>query len=605
MPDGTTRSLSSLNLESALAISLDLCFNRVSGRKKTRIQYSPEMLQSVDENVKNEVKDLLCPDQPPEIKSGSVTISLLMAQRFPLLSMGISFTCHAILLLLLMFAPFTRKKDSHIDFGQQTITYYSLSQDLPDVSSVLGKVVVTEKESGQEGKPKQPRKATSREEVAISRSVSAPTEHFVEVSEAKRIESLPKLELPNVLLSQPETSSVEEPISVTETVSRDLNEETKRALQQISSAQRKGAGVAVPLPSPQSPNLPDGTLRTPNLVPYASQRLTLGLPEEPPSVSPQVSHIPAPGKALSLGLPLWVPRPLNDPQEGIEVKGLASTNRAALLAYSPIPAVPRGELRVPKVRVAAGLASSPQGGNSPGLGEGAAEFGNAEIEIPSIAIKNRVPLVSRGTGLAVVQAPRPSLLVTDRKREEKPLLPPLQDLLPGPNRSFKLSRMEDLNKGVSSDSPLAEVERQGGQVYIAAINAPNFTSKQGSWIFRFAELLDASLPASAGSGEGHSDSEETMTAPSAIVKFDPRYSPEVIRDKIQGTVILYAVILKNGTVDPQSVSIIRKLDPRLDLSAKEALLGWRFRPSEKNGRPVDIQAEIAIPFYFRKDSLYP
>jgi len=78
----------------------------------------------------------------------------------------------------------------------------------------------------------------------------------------------------------------------------------------------------------------------------------------------------------------------------------------------------------------------------------------------------------------------------------------------------------------------------------------------------------------------------------------------VIREKVEGVVVLYAVLRKDGTVDPESVRLIRKLDSRLELSAKEALIAWKFKPSQKNGQPVDIQAEITIPFYFRKDPLY-
>ena len=95
-----------------------------------------------------------------------------------------------------------------------------------------------------------------------------------------------------------------------------------------------------------------------------------------------------------------------------------------------------------------------------------------------------------------------------------------------------------------------------------------------------------------------------LTAPVATVKVDPRYPPEVIREKVEGVVVLYAVLRKDGTVDPESVRLIRKLDSRLELNAKEALIAWKFKPSQKNGQPVDIQAEITIPFYFRKDPLY-
>ena len=87
-----------------------------------------------------------------------------------------------------------------------------------------------------------------------------------------------------------------------------------------------------------------------------------------------------------------------------------------------------------------------------------------------------------------------------------------------------------------------------------------------------------------------------LTAPSATVKVDPKYPPEVIREKVEGHVILYAVLRKDGIIDPATVRIIQKLDPRLDVSARDALIGWKFKPSLKSGQPVEIQAEITIPF---------
>jgi protein TonB len=92
-----------------------------------------------------------------------------------------------------------------------------------------------------------------------------------------------------------------------------------------------------------------------------------------------------------------------------------------------------------------------------------------------------------------------------------------------------------------------------------------------------------------------------LTAPSAVFKVDPRYPPEVIRDHVEGQVVLYAIIRKDGTVDPQSIRVLQKLDPRLDVSARDALLAWKFTPSTRDGEPIDIQTEVTIPFYSHKD----
>src|SRR5439155_9804502 len=264
------------------------------------------------------------------------------------------------------------------------------------------------------------------------------------------------------------------------------------------------------------------------------------------------------------------------------------------------PVLPKGELRIPKVNVSGTLSASIQGGSGKGAGNGAPEFGNASIAIPGVSIKNRLPWLNAGVGVAVVQAPKPPMPVENRK-EDKPTIARLDDLLPPLHRSLKLPSYRETAK-LPSESPLEEVERERKQVYSATINVLNLTSKRGSWVFRFTDFSDPSKPVSQSNDN---PTNESLTPLSAVVKVDPRYPPEAIRGKVEGVVVLYAIIRQDGKIDPESVRLIRKLDPRLDLSAQEALLQWRFKPSQKNGRPVDIQAEISVPFYFRRDPLQP
>jgi hypothetical protein len=68
----------------------------------------------------------------------------------------------------------------------------------------------------------------------------------------------------------------------------------------------------------------------------------------------------------------------------------------------------------------------------------------------------------------------------------------------------------------------------------------------------------------------------SLTAPSAIVKVDPKYARKSCGEKLEGVVILFAILRKDVTIDGESVRVIRKLDSRLDLSAREALLNWKL-----------------------------
>ena len=126
----------------------------------------------------------------------------------------------------------------------------------------------------------------------------------------------------------------------------------------------------------------------------------------------------------------------------------------------------------------------------------------------------------------------------------------------------------------------------GRKYYSMALNAPNLSSAGGSWILRFAELDTT----------GHQSGE--LTAPVAIEKVDPAYPADLMREKVEGVVVLRAVIKADGNVD--EVQVLEGFDDRLDENAKRALLHWHFAPGTKNGSPVDLEAVVRIPFRARR-----
>ena len=77
-------------------------------------------------------------------------------------------------------------------------------------------------------------------------------------------------------------------------------------------------------------------------------------------------------------------------------------------------------------------------------------------------------------------------------------------------------------------------------------------------------------------------------------KVDPKYIAAAADERVEGTVRLFAVIRRDGHVD--SVAVLRHLDDRLDLSAREALSKWTFEPALRDGTPVDVDAVFEIPF---------
>jgi len=63
---------------------------------------------------------------------------------------------------------------------------------------------------------------------------------------------------------------------------------------------------------------------------------------------------------------------------------------------------------------------------------------------------------------------------------------------------------------------------------------------------------------------------------------------------IQGIVLIQAVIGENGCT--QSVRVVRKLHPKLDELAKEAVNSWKFSPATKDGKPVKVMVQIEVKF---------
>ena len=129
------------------------------------------------------------------------------------------------------------------------------------------------------------------------------------------------------------------------------------------------------------------------------------------------------------------------------------------------------------------------------------------------------------------------------------------------------------------------------KVYKLLVNMPNLNSATGSWILNFSEL-SANTP-------GPHPASSDVSAPAPMRKVDPKYPPTLIKEHVEGEVVLYAVIRSDGSVD--SIQLVRGIDDQLDANAMQALSQWRFRPATKQGAPVDLEAIVHIPFHAPPD----
>lgn len=75
----------------------------------------------------------------------------------------------------------------------------------------------------------------------------------------------------------------------------------------------------------------------------------------------------------------------------------------------------------------------------------------------------------------------------------------------------------------------------------------------------------------------------------------PRYPPQAIRQRHEGTVILLVLVATDGT--PKQVKVEQSSGYReLDRAAIQAAERWRFNPGNRNGIPYEGWARVPVSF---------
>jgi TonB family protein len=86
-----------------------------------------------------------------------------------------------------------------------------------------------------------------------------------------------------------------------------------------------------------------------------------------------------------------------------------------------------------------------------------------------------------------------------------------------------------------------------------------------------------------------------VKAPIALRQPLPAYTEEARQARIEGFVLIQAIIRKDGTAD--TFKVLRGLGYGLDESAIQTIaFKWRFKPGTLNGTPVDVYANIEVSF---------
>jgi TonB family protein len=80
-----------------------------------------------------------------------------------------------------------------------------------------------------------------------------------------------------------------------------------------------------------------------------------------------------------------------------------------------------------------------------------------------------------------------------------------------------------------------------------------------------------------------------------VTKINPVYPADCKKERVEGSVLLKAVIGKSGDV-LQLEPVNRLVDQRLVDAAILAVQGWRYRPTLLNGNPVEVSTQVMVNF---------
>ncbi|HVB33003.1 MAG TPA: TonB family protein [Patescibacteria group bacterium] len=266
----------------------------------------------------------------------------------------------------------------------------------------------------------------------------------------------------------------------------------------------------------------------------------------------------------------------------------ARSKRQTESAAAPIVAfAPR---RLVALSLAPGHAPPPPGNASAPISIGPRVGKTASSGAPSAALNagagiSAMPAVSAAmpgpAGLLISHegagpAPPPAPSPLPKISAPSPL-PPRPPLLPRSDRNGGAGggiRPHDLAHEVLGMRP----------IHTLLMNMPNLTSATGSWLLDFTELPGERIPLGGDT-----------VAPLPVRKVDPEYPPELIQEGVEGEVVLYAVIGRDGQVS--HIRVVQSLDPVLDRNAEAAFAKWKFQPALADNYPIALEVLVHIPFF--------
>jgi TonB family protein len=79
---------------------------------------------------------------------------------------------------------------------------------------------------------------------------------------------------------------------------------------------------------------------------------------------------------------------------------------------------------------------------------------------------------------------------------------------------------------------------------------------------------------------------------------EPKYSEEALKNHIEGTVVLDAIVHADGSITVSKVA--KSLGYGLDEAAQKSLMEWKCTPGQVKGESVSVQVQVQINFHLAR-----